>query len=287
MESIARGDIEAILAPHAGTHMFAQALRHSASDADLLRLLGRYIQFNAAFGSGVATLAGALAARQDLFRDPDEVGEVLADRSVEVAANIFYAAIEEFGVPSTTSRSTHRALAQATLKAAGGFFGYPPARLTEVVCLNPATRAAIRHVREGYGSVQAGDACTLMRAIGFHVGSERLADEEFGVLDRFLRATHPKLVESLEGTEVAIGGVQQPAYLWIGVHTRVEAEHFEWAVLGAKQALRYYTGPERPAQLKGWILDGCRRFGDVQKAFMAGLRVASTTEEHPTEQRRT
>ena len=32
----------------------------------------RYIQFNSAFGPGLANLAGEIAARQGLFRDPDE-----------------------------------------------------------------------------------------------------------------------------------------------------------------------------------------------------------------------
>src|SRR5712691_1986336 len=49
MESIKRTKIEAILASHAGTHRFAQALQRSESGTDLLRLLGRYIQFNAVF----------------------------------------------------------------------------------------------------------------------------------------------------------------------------------------------------------------------------------------------
>ena len=40
-----------------------------------------------------------IGARLHLFRDPCEAIEMLADRSVEVAAKVFYAAIDEFGDP--------------------------------------------------------------------------------------------------------------------------------------------------------------------------------------------
>jgi len=51
----------------------------------------------------------------------------------------------------------------------------------------------------------------------------------------------------------------------------VEAEHFDAALKGANKALRYYVGPAQPAEVKGWILEGFRRFADVQAAFMAAL----------------
>jgi hypothetical protein len=271
MESMQKSDLEPILATHPGNRALAQALEKIGGGEQLLRALGRYIQFNSVFGGGVANLAGEIAVRQDLFRDPEEVVQILADRSVEVAADIFFAAVDEFDDRATNQRDTHRTLAQATLKAVGRYFGHEAAGLDPLVRPNESTRTAMREVRGGYGISQPVDEKKLFQAIGFHMGSEILADEEFQVIDRFLHARHPDLVAHLESTEVTINGVSHRAYFWIKIHTSVEADHFAFAVKGANQGLRYYAGPESAAKAKGWIIDGFREFAAVQAAFMAGL----------------
>src|SRR5206468_1877450 len=70
----------------------------------LLSVLGRYIQFNSAFGAGLANLAGEIAARQGLFRDAQEPLRIVADRSAEVASDFFFAAIDEFDDRATPWR---------------------------------------------------------------------------------------------------------------------------------------------------------------------------------------
>src|ERR1044072_8696400 len=93
-ESVGREDVSPILETHDGGRTFERALRRRARGGELGRLLGQYIHFNSVFGSGVANLAGEIGARQDLFRDPEEAVSAVADRSVEVAAHIFYAAVD-------------------------------------------------------------------------------------------------------------------------------------------------------------------------------------------------
>jgi hypothetical protein len=270
-EIIRQSDLKKLLAMHNAQPAFATALQRIEDNDQLLRALGRYIHFNSIFGSGVANLAGEMAARQDLFRDPVENCAVLADRSVELAADIFSAAVDEFGIGSHSRRSTHRTLAQATLKASGVFLGFDSQHLDRVVNLNDATLMAIGLVREGYGLNRTLDEGDLFRAVGFHIGSELLADEEFRLLDGFLREKHPELVRSLESRQVRLNGASHPAYLWIHIHTSVEADHAASALAGANQALRFYAGAARPAQIKEWILEGFVRFISVQREFMAGL----------------
>jgi hypothetical protein len=269
LQSIERSNIETILAAHPGNRLFLEALKRVESGDDLLCILGRYIHFNSVFGSSVASLASKIAARQDLFRDADELIEIIADRSVEVAADIFFAAIDEFGGHITNHRKTHRSLAQATLKASGTFFGLDTAQINNVVCLNESTRVAIRKVQDGYGVSQMMNDHKIFHSIGFHLGSELLADEEFRILDKFLRTKYPDLVKYLEKTRVAISGSQYAAYYWIRIHTSVEAEHFDVAVKGANCALKYYAGRESIAELKSWIIEGFRDFAAVQAEFMA------------------
>jgi len=269
-ESVGREDVSPILETHDGGRAFERALRRAARDEELVRLLGQYIHFNSVFGSGVANLAGEIGARQDLFRDPEEAVSAVADRSVEVAAHIFYAAVDEFG-SGASRRSTHRAMAQATLKAAGRYFGYEARALDRLALPTVQTLDAERRVRDGYCLGQAADERKLFRAVGFHMGSEVLADQEFNLLDRFLRAERPEFVEHMKGARVEIDGVGNAAYRWIQVHTSVEADHFSAAVAGANLALRFYAGAHPVGRAKEWLVAGFREFASVQSDFMSGL----------------
>jgi hypothetical protein len=270
-ETIDRSDVQPILATYGGCVTFVQALKRIASNDDLLRLLNSYIFFNSVFGSGVANLAGEIGSRQDLFRDGDEPIAIAADRSVEVAADIFFAAIDEFGDRGVSGRGTHRSLAQATLKAAGIFLGYDAAELNRIASASCATLSALDQVRNGYGVNQTVAEPKLFRALGFHMGSELLADEEFNILDTFLRSEHETLVAHLQSTKAIISDREYPAYRWIEIHTTVEADHFNAAVASANRALRYYSGAESRACAKSSILEGFGEFAATQAAFMTGL----------------
>jgi hypothetical protein len=274
-EAIGASDLAPVLDGHRGEEALRAAMEAAvapaASPATLLSLLARFIQFNSAFGAGLANLAGEIAARQALFRDPDEPVRILADRASEVAADFFFAAVDEFDDRLTPWRDTHRTLAQATLKGLGAHFGYTPAQLNDVLRINPATETARTAVWEGYGVGARLDDQRLFAAMGFHAGSEVLADHEFTVVDRCLRDRRPELVTALEAMTVEVLGGRHNAYYWIRIHTSVEAEHFEAALKGVNNALRFYAGPEKRAVVKGWLLEGFRRFAGVQHAFMERL----------------
>jgi hypothetical protein len=268
---IERADLEPVLRAHHGNQDLERAFEGARDPRHLLCVLGRYIQFNSAFGAGLANLAGEIAARQGLFRDAQEPLHMAADRAAEVASDFFFAAIDEFDDRATPWRDTHRTLGQATLKGTGAFFGYTPEQLNDVVRLNPATEAAMSRVWEGYGVGTRLEEERLFSAMGFHTGSEVLADQEFVIIDRALRRDRPDLVRALEAMRVEILGQKHNAYYWIRIHTGVEAEHFDAALKGVNNALRYYVG-ELPAEtVKAWILDGFARFADVQGEFMRGL----------------
>jgi hypothetical protein len=271
MLQITRDDLQGVLAVHRGTEALRDAVEGASTPPRLLSVVARYIQFNSAFGPGLANLAGEIAARQGLFRDRDEPVRILADRAAEVAADFFYAAVDEFDDRATPWRDTHRTLAQATLKGMGQFFGYAPAQLNDVLLVNPATEDAIERVWRGYGVGANLEEAQLFRAMGFHTGSEILADQEFVVLDRTLRARRADLVAALEGMKIPILGQRHNAFYWVRIHTGVEAEHFDAALKGVNNALRFYAGREPLAIVKGWILEGFRNFAGVQGEFMARL----------------
>ena len=271
MLQITRPDLEPVLAAHHGTEALQRAIDGAREPGRLLSVVGRYVQFNSAFGPGLANLAGEIAARQGLFRDRDEPLRLVADRAAEVAADFFYAAIDEFDDRMTPWRDTHRTLAQATLKAMGAYFGYSPVELNDVIRINPATEAAMTRVSEGYGLGAALGEDRLFRAMGFHAGSEVLADAEFNVLDAGLRARQPDLVAALQKTRVPIAGQEHDAWYWVRIHTSVEADHFDAALKGVNNAARYYAGTSSPEDVRGWVMAGFEEFADVQGGFMAAL----------------
>ncbi len=271
MLQIGKKDLEPVLATHRGTEALRRAVEEAETPGALLSVLARYIQFNSAFGPGLANLSGEIAARQDLFRDPDEPVAVVADRAAEVASDFFYAAVDEFDDRLTPWRDTHRTLAQATLKAMGAWFGLRPQQLNDVIRINAQTREAVGKVSYGYGVGAALDDERLFRAMGFHTGSEVLADAEFNVLDAGLRKTHPDMVQALQKSRIAIAGQEHDGYYWVRIHTSVEADHFESALKGVNNAARYYAGTSAPETVRGWVLEGFRDFASVQGEFMAAL----------------
>ncbi len=272
MQQIAREDLQPVLEGHRGNVALQAAVEKAVDQKDaLLWVLGRYIQFNGAFGPGLANLAGEIAARRELFRDTAEPVRILQDRASDVASDFFHAAIDEFDDRATPWRDTHRTLAQATLKGLGRVLGYEPAQLNDVLRINRGTDEAMERVQEGYGLGASLSEERLFRGMGFHTGSEVLADEEFTIIDRVLRARRPDLVKTMEAMKVDIAGSSHNAYYWIFIHTSVEADHFDAAVKGVNKALRFYTGGEPGPKVKGWILAGFRDFAHVQQAFMDNL----------------
>ncbi|HET7291125.1 MAG TPA: hypothetical protein VFM88_01745 [Vicinamibacteria bacterium] len=272
MIQISREDLQPVLESHRGNAALEAAFERAAGgEAALLSALGRYIQFNGAFGPGLANLAGEIAARRDLFRDRDEPVRILQDRASDVASDFFHAAVDEFDDRATPWRDTHRTLAQATLKGLGRVFGYEPAQLNDVVAINRGTEEAMVRVQEGYGLGAALSEERLFRGMGFHTGSEVLADEEFTIIDRVLKSKRADVVKALQAMKVEMLGAKHDAYYWIFIHTSVEADHFDAAVKGVNKALRFYSGAAPLPTVKGWILDGFRDFADVQQAFMGAL----------------
>jgi len=268
--TIEKSELTPIVDHYGGSRTFERTLSHIADKADFLRLFARYVHFNSIFGSGVANLAGAIAARQDLFRDLQEPATLTADRSVEVASYFFATAVDEFAGKSDRRQYTHRFLAQASLKAAAQFFGYGGSALDRSAPLNKATRMAVREVMQGYGLQQPMEEENLFSAMGFHLGSEILADAEFRILDNCLHSKWRELAEFMERSPRFAGG-GYGADSWVHLHARIEADHFELARTGSNRAFVYYAGTHCQADLRTWILNGFSKFTEVQARFMENL----------------
>lgn len=268
-----KGDLEPIIAAQAGNRAFRRNLERAVGDPRLLlKALGRYIQFNATFGGGVANLAGELAAQRTMFVDTAEPIRAIQDRSVEVASKIFSAAVDEFSDRGTGGRYSHRRLAQQTLRAAAEYYRIRPEELNDLVQLTPVLEGVMRDVAGGYLVNQGVGEEKLFNGMGFHTGSEVVADGEFNILNSVLQAELPDLVARLRNTPIEDDAPPlATAYYWVYIHTGVEAEHFDAALKGVNEAVRYYEGSARREQLRNWLLDGFKHFSAVQTVFMEHL----------------
>ncbi len=215
----------------------------------LVRFLGRYASWNGLFGSGVALLSGKIGRSRCLFLDPEEPIAMLADRSVLVASFFFDAARDEFDDRETPHRDTHRCLAQAMLKGAIEYVQGERPELGDLSFVNALLadrlwlQALEGRVKTGYGAASPDDPAAIFRSMGYHLGSEVLADQEFSIIDAVLKERCPALVAYLRSARMEIAGRSHLAYRWIDIHSGhgggVEADHFAWATRGAHLAFRY------------------------------------------------
>lgn len=241
-----------------------------------LRFMGRYTSWNGMFGSGVSALAGRIGRSRAMFLDPDVPVHAVADRSVYVASWFFDAARDEFDDRDTVHRDTHRCLAQAVIQ---GLLDYDAANghpwgtdAANALLADPPWLVRLQHrVAEGYGARDAvDDVDGVFRAIGYHIGSEVLADQEFSNIDAELRASEPAIVTWLTDHQVTIAGQAHAAYTWIRVHSGhgggAEADHFAWALKGVRRALKY-TPPARRDAARAKVLEGFDAFAADHAEF--------------------
>lgn len=252
-------DIEPVLNSHEGTKVFAEALSQIRDGESFLKVLVQFIEFNSVFGAGVANLAAELAYHREFFWDPKDEIRATAARNCDVAAPIYFAAIDEFG-----RNKSHRSMAQDTLRETAKFFSFSKEKTNQLTRPTRATTKAMRSVLRGYCRAEKLTPRDLFNGIGFHVGSEILASREFAALDIYMKNNQPALVDYLTSMD---------AYVWVDIHPAVEIDHFEESIEAANRALRYYS---EGIKAKAWIKNGFSSFALVQSEFMDSLKTLTS-----------
>lgn len=260
----------------------AEALR---DPADFVRFFGRYTSWNGFFGSAVATLAGKIGRCRGLFLDHEQPVQQLADRSVYVASFFFDAARDEFDDRDTVHRDTHRCLAQSTLKGLIDWHaGRGVASFGDVAALNDLLREPLwlrtlnAQVAHGYGAGTPDDLPAAFRSMGYHLGSELLADQEFSLIDQTMREGAPDMTAFLRQHKVNIAGQDHVAYQWVSIHSGhgggAEADHFKWATRGVRLAFRF-VDPALHEDLRREIHKGFRAFAADHEEFFTRVNEAA------------
>lgn len=249
------------------SHLYG-VLDRVASTRDLLTFLHRYTVFNGNFAGGVANLVGAFHIRDDLFQARDVPFAPCADAAARIASCVFFAAEDEYACRKDKSRITHRELAQFLLLESFRYFSVTADVFAKFYQLNVTTREVLKHVKEGYKTDRQNREMDLYHGLGFHLGAEILADEEFNALDKYLTTKHPRLVAHLKS---AISPTGFSAYHWIKVHTYVEEEHFDVSARAIDIIHRTYAGTLAISDISAAILRGFDDFAAMQRAFFANI----------------
>jgi hypothetical protein len=118
---------------------------------------------------------------------------------------------------------------------------------------------------------------TTLRGIGYHLGSELLADDEFTKIDLYLRDKHHEFVQRLMRSTVELHGDSHRSYAWIGIHSGantgsgVEQDHFDAGLTAANLALQYLNSNESAGEAKNLIIEGYNSFALDRAVFFSWL----------------
>jgi hypothetical protein len=247
----------------------------SADPKKLYYFMQRYAYFNSFAGSLVARLASSIGISYQLFRQTGVSVSEQSDRGLEIAAKVLAATIDEHA-DAGAQQVPHRTLAQGTLQAIGEYAGLneielnqaaqPPAWLQEIIT---------DLINDYQGKID--DLEALVTALGFHIGSELLADREYSIIDKVVRYTNKGAGFDawLKGKQIEIGGKNLSPWYWIVIHGKhnsvgVEAEHCQLAV-DALNLLAQYR-PESNDNILKWASKGFLSFAQLQERLFTDIQ---------------
>lgn len=241
--------------------------------------MARVAHFNDLEGSLIAQLAAAIGLSKHLFRQSG-VAPDIADRSMEVAAGVFAAAIDEH--KDARYKVSHRSLALFLVERVAMFGQVDLAyRLSvaesSLIWFNGLTEELV-----GSYSAEANNLLSLVRAWGCHLAGEIVGDQEFQELDKLVRIENrPQgLYEYLEQHLVLTEehglpmGIKKGfnAWQWVLIHSeyqkaRLEQFHADQAMQSLNRMLEYNSEYSKQSVIDAAV-QGFRDYCAVRSQFL-------------------
>jgi len=248
--------------------------RYKAGDVEpLIDFLGDYVSWNGVFANGVVRLTSLIGAAREIFIDPSQRIKAAADRSNFIASFIFEAARDEYSHVPSGKRACHRSLAQALLVRISEL--HPSLDYDRLFgdceLVIAANRATLTGYSGGWGDTREELAENLFFGMGYHAGSEILADIEFTLIDNALRDEVPTLSNELlkHTAQVGVGALDVDTYHWIRVHSgngvAVEQHHAQMALSAINYGLNFVTVNKQICRRA--VEAGFRAFSEAQHEF--------------------
>jgi hypothetical protein len=240
-----------------------QRLDSIQSDAALICFLHRFVLFNDALAARVPFLAGLIHLTPDLFVASDVEEAFCQQCNGRIAAFVAQAAADEYQM-TDEQNLVHQYLSQQFFLGVLEHFGRGGRLFDRGSPVPNRLRALLAEAREKYFAQRGPDQ--LFAALGFHVGLEVFAHQEFNLVDAWLKQRHPALVAHLRRD-----GRSGSAYRWLAIHTVVEITHYRAGLEALKLALdTYYRPDDRPRMTKR-IQEGLSSFIDLQGRFYEAI----------------
>lgn len=246
---------------HAPNHeLLRRRLAGLRSTDELVCFLHRFLHFNDALAARVPFLAGLIHLHPELFADPGDIEEFCRRRNARVSAYIAEAANDEYRMTSAGTL-VHQRLSQLFFKAVLEHYAMRGSDFDKAHPMPQAVATLLDEARTRFFDDARLE--TVCRAIGFHVGLEFYADQEFNLVDTYLRHRHEGLMAALLGR---FDG-EPAAYLWMSLHTVVEVGHYRAGLAAVEDAVRFCVPREMAPRVQEWILEGLAAFADLQRRF--------------------
>lgn len=253
------GWVETAIAQAPNKARLQRQLDAISSDAGLLRFLHRFVLFNDALAARVPFVAGLIHLSPDLFLEPEPGVAFCRQANGRVAAYVAEAAADEYRLVEGQD-TVHQHLSQIFLNGVLAHFGVDCRGFDGNNPFPPALAEMLKEVREKF--LLDREPETIFAALGFHVGLEFFAHQEFNLVDAHLRQNYPELVAAL--TEATSKG---QAYSWLAIHTVVEIGHYRAGLRALTTALHYYREPTDAPKMAERIKEGFSAFVDLQSRY--------------------
>jgi hypothetical protein len=229
----------------------------------LVRFVHRFVLFNDALAARVPFLAGVIHLTPGLFLDPEAQEEFCRQANGRIAAFVAKAANDEY-LFSETQSLVHQYLSQQFFRGVLAHYGVSEQTFDNEHPLPLGLDALLKEARGKFFGRRSPEE--IFAALGFHVGLEFFADQEFTLVDGWLRERYPELVRSLEA-----GGKSRCAYRWLAIHTVVEITHYRAGLEALETALAYFRDPKQTPRMLECIKHGFSQFADLQGRYYEAI----------------
>ncbi len=233
------------------------------SEDALLRFLHRFVLFNDALAARVPFLAGLIHLTPDLFVDRAADEDFCRQCNGRVAAFVAEAASDEYRM-TTEQNLVHQYLSQMFFLGVLRHYGLDGRSFDRRFPVPDRLQALLAEARERYFLARGPEQ--IFAALGFHVGLEIFAHQEFNLIDGWLRERHPALVAALKRGD----GVRSD-YRWLAIHTVVEITHYRAGLEALKLALETYHRVDDRPRMAACIHEGLASFIDFQGRFYEAI----------------
>jgi hypothetical protein len=228
----------------------------------------RFVHYGRSYSFSVPKLAGTIGSSR-LLRDTTCPLAAHAERSMDVAANVLSAAIEEFRDPKTGV--SHRTLSYGLLDRLAEYAELSKAETSQIAASGHWLTEVLDTVTNSYNA-SSDDLSSIVEAMGFHVGAETVGENECSIINAvlFSEQRHTGFGNFIKQNKLRFpAGTVSPWY-WVAIHGTyetkgVEADHAHDALLALNQIVSYSSASE--AQVIEWAEQGFARFNHTQKMF--------------------